>query len=226
MKFNKAAFVQFLAGVAFFLCSTQIQCQSLTQSVDWEVLHPEMASEVDPFADMPTDQITAMIQLVRLDTTIASGQRADSKQLRALRRQIADKLKEQGVAVEDLLAKRLQIIDQRRAQAETMTAELAGKSIQIEGYLLPLQNMGMEKTGDYLLVPWRGACSHTPPPPMNQVIRLDAVQLPDKLDFQKPVQVSGSLNIKPQMQEFHLVDGFLSVASGYAMQKPSVNVAQ
>ena len=56
--------------------------------------------------------------------------------------------------------------------APTVT-ELEGTSIRIPGYIVPLdENHGQLK--EFLLVPYFGACIHSPPPPANQIIHVFA----------------------------------------------------
>lgn len=47
--------------------------------------------------------------------------------------------------------------------------EMAGKRIRIPGFVVPLERDGT-KIKEFLLVPYFGACIHTPPPPANQII--------------------------------------------------------
>lgn len=47
--------------------------------------------------------------------------------------------------------------------------ELDGKMVRIPGFVVPLDGDGQTVT-EFFLVPWFGACIHTPPPPSNQII--------------------------------------------------------
>jgi hypothetical protein len=47
--------------------------------------------------------------------------------------------------------------------------DLAGKRIKLPGFVVPLDTDGQE-TGEFLLVPYYGACIHVPPPPANQTV--------------------------------------------------------
>jgi hypothetical protein len=50
-------------------------------------------------------------------------------------------------------------------------AELDGQRIRLPGYVVPLEY----STGairDFLLVPYFGACIHSPPPPANQIVHV------------------------------------------------------
>ncbi|MEP1648784.1 MAG: DUF3299 domain-containing protein, partial [Paracoccaceae bacterium] len=46
---------------------------------------------------------------------------------------------------------------------------LDGAYVRLPGFVLPLE-MGAEGVTDFVLVPYVGACIHTPPPPPNQLI--------------------------------------------------------
>ena len=47
--------------------------------------------------------------------------------------------------------------------------ELDGQNVRLAGFVLPLEFGGYEVT-EFLLVPYFGACIHTPPPPANQIV--------------------------------------------------------
>ena len=53
--------------------------------------------------------------------------------------------------------------------AANVTNEFDGKTVRIPGYVVPLDFDGT-LTGEFLLVPYVGACIHVPPPPPNQLI--------------------------------------------------------
>src|SRR6187549_1707175 len=48
---------------------------------------------------------------------------------------------------------------------------LDGKSVRIPGYMVPLED-DSEIVSEFLLVPYVGACIHTPPPPPNQIVQV------------------------------------------------------
>ena len=73
--------------------------------------------------------------------------------------------------VDGLLAIRAEITEKRRARGQTANADLNDKNIRMPGYLLPLE-FENRKVTEFLLVPWVGACIHTPPPPPNQIVHV------------------------------------------------------
>jgi uncharacterized protein len=69
---------------------------------------------------------------------------------------------------------------------------MEGATVRIPGYLVPLEETkaGMK---EFLLVPYFGACIHTPPPPSNQIIHV-LPKVPAKgLRSMDAVWVSGTL---------------------------------
>jgi len=48
--------------------------------------------------------------------------------------------------------------------------ELDGKRVKIPAYITPLEFDGQTEMSEFLLVPYIGACMHTPPPPTNQIV--------------------------------------------------------
>lgn len=73
--------------------------------------------------------------------------------------------------------------------------KLDGEQIKIPGFILPLEFDGT-KIKEFLLVPYYGACVHTPPPPANQVIHAKLEEEFTMTEIFEPVWISGKLNIK------------------------------
>ena len=48
-------------------------------------------------------------------------------------------------------------------------ASMEGEQVKLPGYLVPIEEARGEMT-EFLLVPYFGACIHTPPPPANQIV--------------------------------------------------------
>ncbi|MCG8381266.1 MAG: DUF3299 domain-containing protein [Gammaproteobacteria bacterium] len=49
--------------------------------------------------------------------------------------------------------------------------DLDGKTVKLPGFVVPLE-MDAQAIREFLLVPYYGACIHTPPPPANQIIHV------------------------------------------------------
>lgn len=87
-------------------------------------------------------------------------------------------------------------------------ARLDGARVQLSGYVVPLEVAAGELT-EFLLVPFLGACVHSPPPPSNQIVHVRAAQALPGLGLMDAVRISGVL----QTQRRDTVMG----VSGYEM---------
>ncbi|MEL6324798.1 MAG: DUF3299 domain-containing protein [Pseudomonadota bacterium] len=52
--------------------------------------------------------------------------------------------------------------------------ELAGQRVRIPGFVLPFEYSESGEISEFLLVPYFGACIHSPPPPPNQIVYVTA----------------------------------------------------
>ncbi|MGF1543978.1 MAG: DUF3299 domain-containing protein [Parvularculaceae bacterium] len=52
--------------------------------------------------------------------------------------------------------------------------DLDGRKVRIPGFVLPFEYSASGEITEFLLVPYFGACIHTPPPPPNQVVYVTA----------------------------------------------------
>lgn len=70
---------------------------------------------------------------------------------------------------------------------------LDGQRVRLPGYVVPLDFDGQTKMNEFLLVPYFGACIHTPPPPANQVVHATAVEAVEITDTYSPVWATGKI---------------------------------
>lgn len=69
---------------------------------------------------------------------------------------------------------------------------LVGQAVRIPGFVVPLET-GPDGLKEFLLVPYFGACIHSPPPPANQVIYVLPKNGAKKFRSMDTVWVSGTL---------------------------------
>lgn len=70
---------------------------------------------------------------------------------------------------------------------------LNNRKIRIAGFAVPIEeNNGV--VSEFLLVPYFGACVHSPPPPANQIIHVIA-KTPAKIKMMETLWVSGTLTL-------------------------------
>ncbi len=92
---------------------------------------------------------------------------------------------------------------------------LNGKNIKIMGFLVPL-DMTPQAIGEFLLVPFFGACIHTPPPPANQIIHVKPLEPMKGMRAMETVWVEGKLET---------VSSTTSMGqAGYLLKNPTVSV--
>jgi uncharacterized protein len=60
-------------------------------------------------------------------------------------------------------------LDYRSGEASAALKEREGKTVRIPGFMVPFDD-GYVGVNEFILVPYFGACIHTPPPPPNQMV--------------------------------------------------------
>lgn len=83
----------------------------------------------------------------------------------------------------------------RMWDAAPVEASLDGQRVRIAGFAVPLERSG-EQVREFLLVPYFGACIHTPPPPANQIVHVILKGFGKKLQTFETVSVGGVLETR------------------------------
>ena len=87
-------------------------------------------------------------------------------------------------------------LDYRTGERSEQLSELEGKVVRIPGFTVPLEDFASSAT-EFLLVPYVGACVHTPPPPPNQLVYVEMDEGERaKMDGWNPVWLEGVLHIE------------------------------
>jgi hypothetical protein len=90
-----------------------------------------------------------------------------------------------------------------------------GKAIRIPGYVVPLEE-GKSGMTEFLLVPYFGACIHSPPPPSNQIIHVRPREPAKGVKSMDAVWISGTLKTLRS-------DTFMG-ASGYRLEAVGIEI--
>lgn len=86
-------------------------------------------------------------------------------------------------------------LDYTNGKATDTLKKLEGKQVRIPGFVVPLDDF-QEEGAEFLLVPYYGACVHTPPPPPNQIVMVEmSGKKSVKLNLFDAVWMSGTLKI-------------------------------
>jgi len=209
-----------LIGTIF--CLMAFMCfASETQEVTWDDLIPEQPQIEDPFASMDPNQLSDLSDVYSIrNMRDQNPEQIDARKYQAML-VITARLQEQGLDVDSLLDKAEEIGRLRRQAENAVDTELDGKKIKIPGYIVPLEYEG-EAVKDFLLVPYYGACIHTPPPPPNQMVHVNVAKAVSGETLFMPVWISGVLKTETKTSDLTLVDGSSDVNSGYSMQSAEV----
>lgn len=193
------------------------------REVTWDDLVPSGSDFDDPFEKLYEDQLYNLALIARYREQQASKDKSPDF-TSADYDEAMSKLKAEGVDVDGLIARREEITEKRRARGLTANAEFNGKKIRLPGYLLPLE-FEEKKVTEFLLVPWVGACIHTPPPPPNQIVHVKlnkGFEIGDEVFT--AVWVDGVMKTESNNPELSFVDGKQNIDVGYVMQAEAVEL--
>jgi uncharacterized protein len=77
-----------------------------------------------------------------------------------------------------------------------VVSELDGKTVRLPGFPVPFDFNASAGVKEFLLVPYFGACIHTPPPPPNQVVYIHSETPITLKSLWDPIWVEGVLTTK------------------------------
>lgn len=87
-------------------------------------------------------------------------------------------------------------LDLETGEAPAALRALDGKQVVIAAFIVPLED-DMQQADEFLLVPYFGACVHTPPPPPNQMVYVKMRgRKTVKIGWWDPVHFVGVLHLK------------------------------
>lgn len=205
----------------FFLISIPFAVKAqVSIEIQWEDLAPKMSYD-DPFKKLTDYQLADLRYVVRVRKLESDNNEELTPAMRQKKDSLEKTLTEQGVDIEYLLSMRKTITELRKKESESTVTNFNGKKIAISGYLLPL-NYVNEVSTQFLLVPWVGACIHTPPPPKNQIIYFEynkGIKVTSRFEA---VKLEGTLIIEEKVSELFLVDGSNDIATGYTISDLTV----
>ena len=212
-------------SLSLFLCFVFSAQAIAATEINWDDLIPESAETVeDPFAEMPDEQLMSLSMVARYREILDINGELSPAGQEELELEL-EKLEEWGVDFDALLEKRNEIIEVRTREAEATRPELNGKEIKIPGYLLPLE-YDEEKVIEFLLVPYVGACIHSPPPPPNQIVHVTSEFGFVSSDLYTPVWVEGEMKTEAVSAALSFVDGSSDIPVAYTIDAQEVTLYQ
>ena len=203
-----------ITALLFSVCVLSAQAEAPRQ-LKWEDLAPRLSAAENPFARLSLDQIELLVDIAGARERRALGVAVSAADA-AREQAAAAKLKAAGIDVDALLARRREIAEKQRALAQAVNPSVDGQVVRLPGYVLPLEFSGKQVT-EFLLVPWVGACIHTPPPPPNQIVHVVADKPFDVSGMYDAVWVTGRMAARAGKKSLQLVDGAADIDIGYAI---------
>ncbi len=193
--------------------------QPAPRQIGWADLTVRVEFE-DPFEDLTPEQLMHLSIYARVTGMQEQVPEKVSDGMREEAEEAAATLKAEGVDIAGLLAKREEIKELRKHRASATNPKLDGKRLKMPGYALPLEYEG-KKVKEFLLVPWVGACIHTPPPPPNQIVYVSLEQGFEVRSRFEPVWVTGKMEVGAATKNLYLIDGTSDISIGYSIKGAS-----
>lgn len=187
------------------------------REVMWADLVPKSATFDNPFLKLTQEQLARVSEVAAIRDRRERGDKNLSRAEIESEPALVRKLEQTGVDVDGLLAKRKDII----ARGRSVNPLLNGQIVRLPGYLLPLEFSG-KQVSEFLLVPWVGACIHTPPPPPNQIVHVKPEKPVAMSGMFEAVLVTGQLTTGAIKKSLSLVDGSADIEVGYSLQATRV----
>jgi uncharacterized protein len=132
----------------------------------------------------------------------------DWKPQERLDRKKAQSLNDGDALAQEMMKELREVLD----SAPTVSA-MNGAAIRLPGFVVPLEQSRDGMT-EFLLVPYHGACIHTPPPPANQIVHVQSKEPVKGFQTMSAVWVTGTLRTLRK-------DSGMGV-SGYALELAGV----
>ena len=218
---------QVVAVAALVFCGHSAKAAS-NVSLDWADL-PDPSVQVfeDPYRDLSPEQFDDVLFVVRLRGRLQgdAGSVEERQKWQELLTETEDALAAGGVDVDWLLGQREVVTERRRKAATEGNPQFDGQTITLAGFAIPAPSDPDGRPVAYL-VPERGMCSHMPPPPPNQMIRvrLNGDWTPSY--FHEPVRLTGTLTIEPSVQNMMVVDGLVPMSATFQLETDSVETLE
>ena len=199
-------FFIFVPGKLSALAERELNWPDLVNKIEFE----------DPFEKLSPEQIVNLSLYARIQVLQDSTPERVSEAMLQEAQEAEKSLREENIDIEDLLAQRKEIKKLREQQAYAVVPELHNQQIRMPGFVLPLE-ITDRKITEFLLVPWVGACIHTPPPPPNQIVYVVSQDGFENQGQYSPVWVAGEMKVQTSTRDLFLVDGSAGIDTGYTI---------
>ena len=115
------------------------------------------------------------------------------QKMRAQSERLTDTPNEEGFDVSTMVAEGSAVDTMEQIGTYNVVEDLDGLQVRLPGYVVPLDFNSKNTYDEFLLVPYFGACLHTPPPPPNQIVFVKADPGAKVESIYDPVWVEGTM---------------------------------
>ncbi|MFC3612795.1 DUF3299 domain-containing protein [Lutimaribacter marinistellae] len=204
---------RFLITIAILIGFSPLSAEE--NQIDWSDLIDESAQSFeDPFRDLSYDQIDDLRRIVRLQTALDGG--SPSAKAGTELQQVKASLSSQGLDADWLISQRWIVAEKRELADAAGNPAYDGETVKLGGFAISAPP-AEDGTAMAYLVPERGMCSHVPPPPPNQMVRLRLTNGWQPAMIHEPVVVTGRIDIDPSERRMVVVDGFVPMRATFSM---------
>lgn len=208
---KRSVIFRVLAILLLFACNSAVYGM---EKIHWEQLVPPVDQSKNPFNTLPMEMKHNFKIVWNIHKLNVAGNMSENQERRANNSIAA--LEAAGVDVKAAVGNMIEFIRLKKENGSVLVEELNGKSVSIEGYLLPTEFSG-ERVVEFLLVPSDGACVHTPVPPLNQLVYVKFPRGVDNPELFTPVRVGGRISTEARKHTMTFSDGQSDVEAGYSM---------
>ena len=216
-------FLGFVFAVAAMLAATQASAKPEKIGFS-DLVDPLAVVFDDPYRDMGFQLLNELKLVVQLDEKLSQNNFPEEERARLEARRTAakDMLEINGHDVDELLSQRWEVARKRQTVRVAMNPALDKVEVTLSGYLIPAPQAADGTYYGYL-VSQVGMCSHLPPPPPNELVRVKLKDDPQGQSLYVPVRVTGLLKVEPSDATIFILDGDSRMVSGWTLDANTVD---
>lgn len=194
------------------------------RAVEWtELIDANAQVYEDPYRDLTEEQFELLRIVVQSRQELARGTTPAEERpgIESRLKSAVEAFSAAGIDVDWLIAQRWVVAQRRETAANAGNAALDGQSVSIAGFAIPAP-LDADGTPTVYLVEVAGQCSHMPPPPPNQMVkvRLESGWTPEFMN--QPVRLEGRLHLDPSERVFPIVDGDVAMKATWRLDASEV----
>lgn len=205
-----------LIGLALVALSSATAFSEVPRQITWKDLVPKDPSIEDPYADVNGEQTIELGFIQNIRIRQEKGLIPDGNPNLSFAADYVKKLTSQGLDVEALLAKDRIFRAKKAKLSRQLVVGLKGQMVTMPGFALPLEFTD-QTVKEFLLVPYVGACIHSPAPPANQIVFVTLRQGYKIENIFQPVMITGRMSVTSSTQKLSYVDGQADINAGYTL---------